>query len=97
MAAKAAYKQVRAREHGRGERHERDKGQEPDDHDRDQREFRDDQEEEQGPVDGAAGDPFDSVAHAIARPAARELSVTSVHGRTVIFEAAGAATIDALR
>ena len=105
-AAKAAHEQVRAHERRRGERHERDKGREREDQDGDHGELRDEQKNEHGPDDDDAGDPFDSVAHAIERPAARALSVTLAPRRTVIeaglkakfemvsdepFDAAGAA------
>jgi hypothetical protein len=93
-AAKAAHEQVRAREPGRGERHEPDEGRERDDEDGDRGdddgnrgELRDDQEEEHDPKDDAAPHPFDCVAHAIERPAARAVSLgptTSVTLREVI-------------
>ena len=112
-AANAAREQVRARERRRGERHEPGEGRERDDEDGDRGdddgnrgELRDDQEEEHDPVDDAGPHPFDSVAHAIERPAARALSVRQAPRRTVIevglkakfemvsdepFDAAGAA------
>jgi hypothetical protein len=104
--AKAAHEQVRAHERRRGERHERDKGREREDQDGDHGELRDDQNKEHGPDDDGTGHPFDCVAHAIERPAARALSVTRAPRRTVIeaaleakfemvsdesFDAAGAA------
>jgi hypothetical protein len=70
-AAKGAHEQVRAHERCRGERHERDKGREREDQDGDHGEAGDDQKKEHAPDDDDAGDPFDSVAHAIERPAAR--------------------------
>ena len=82
-AAKAAHEQVRAHERRRGERHERDKGREREDQDGDHGELRDDQKEEQGPDADDAGDPFDSVAHAIERPAAQAMSVTQAPRRAV--------------
>jgi hypothetical protein len=98
-AAKAAHEQVRARERGRGERDKRDEGRERDDQDGDHGELRDDQEEEHGPVEAGAGDPFDSVVHAIERPAARGLVVTRAPRRTVMQPAtapavAASTTID---
>jgi hypothetical protein len=83
-AAKAAHEQVRAHERRRGERHERDKGREREDQDGDHGELRDEQKKEHGPEDDDAGDPFDPVAHAIERPAARALSVTRALRRTAI-------------
>jgi hypothetical protein len=81
-AANAAHEQVRARERRRGERHEPDEGRERDDEDDDRGdddgdrgELRDDQEEEHDPEDDNAPHPFDCVAHAIERPAARALSL----------------------
>ena len=81
-AANAAHEQVRARERRRGERHEPDEGRERDeedgdrgDDDGDHGELRDDQEEEHDPADDGAPHPFDCVAHAIERPAARALSL----------------------
>jgi hypothetical protein len=83
-AAKGAHEQERAHERCRGERHERDKGREREDQDGDHGEAGDDQKKEHGPDDDDAGDPFDSVAHAIERPAARASSVTRAPRRTVI-------------
>ena len=74
-AAKAAHEQVRAHERRRGERHERDKGREREDQNGDHGELWDEQKEH-GPDAEDAGAPFDRVAHAIERPAARALSVT---------------------
>jgi hypothetical protein len=101
-ASKAAHEQVRAHERRRGERHE---GREREDQDGDHGELRDDQKKEHGPDDADAGDPFDCVAHAIERPAARALSVTGPPRRTVIEAAlratapavAASTTIDAVR
>jgi hypothetical protein len=81
-AANAAPEEVRARERRRGERHEPDEDGEhddedgeSDDEDGDRGELRDDQEEEHDLEDDDAPHPFDSVAHAIERPAARPLSL----------------------
>src|SRR3954447_25042826 len=72
-ATNAAHEQVRARERRRGERHEPDEDDDRGDDDGDRRELRDDQQEEHDPVDAddATPHPFDCVAHAIGRPAAR--------------------------
>ena len=75
-AAKAAHEQVRTHERRRNECHERDKSREHEDQDGDHGEFRDEQQKEHGPDAEDAGAPFDRVAHAIERPAARALSVT---------------------
>jgi hypothetical protein len=105
-APKTAHEQIRAHERRRGERHERDKGREREDQDDDHGELRDDQKKEHGPDDDGARHPFDCVAHAIERPAARPLSVTGAPQPTMVeaalqalfemvsdepFDAAGAA------
>jgi hypothetical protein len=95
-AAKAAHEQERAHERRRGERHERDKGREREDENGDHGELWDDQKEEHGPEEDDAGDPFDCVAHAIERPAARPLSVTRAPWRTVV-EAASKARFETVR
>jgi hypothetical protein len=89
-AAQAAHEQVRAHERRHGERHDRDEGREREGQGGEHGELRDEEKEEHGPDDDEAGDPFDSVAHAIERPAARASSVTRAPRRTVIGAASNA-------
>ena len=95
-AAKAAQEQIRAHERRHGQRRERDKRREREDQDDDHGELRDDQDKDHGPDDDDAGHPFDCVAHAIERPAARAWSVTRAPRRTMI-EAALEATSEMAR
>jgi hypothetical protein len=89
--AKAAHEQVRADQRRRGERQEGDDRRHRDDEHGKQGELGDDQEEGQGHDEGGAAEPFDSVVHAIARPASLASSVTSAHRRMQGFDAGRAA------